>query len=81
MVLSVSVESREPWFDPDGAAKGARECPAGESPLEALQPSARVDASARLPYAGHEHARRCDEAHELGLRGLAAATRARPHRL
>jgi hypothetical protein len=81
MVFRVSVKSSEFRFDPDGPAQRARERPAGAGPFEALEPPARVDAAARLLYAGHEHAFAFDEAHELGLRGLAAAARARPHRL
>jgi hypothetical protein len=81
MVFRISVKSSELVIDSDGTAKSPCECPPGEGSLEALEPSARVDAPSRLSCAGHQYALGCDEAHELGLRSLAAAARARPHRL
>src|SRR2546426_8915081 len=70
MDLGVSVEARERRLDFHGLFEDPVECPSRPRTLEALEPPARVDASARNRPARGQDAVLRREPHERPLRGL-----------
>src|SRR6476620_11501597 len=75
-----SVEASQIFIDPDWCSQRAGESTVRGGTLEALEPSARVDASPRCLPARSQRAVPGDEADQLCLRRLPAAPRAGPDR-
>src|SRR6266536_4860317 len=76
--MGLSVERPQRRIDSDGLLQHALEGAARGRALEALQPSARVDAPPREPRAGRENAVPRHEADQLRLRRLPPAAGAGP---
>src|ERR1700675_4252200 len=78
LAIGVSVEPGKRWIDPDGLSKDSIEGCSRPRPLEAGQPAAGVDATARRLDRRGQFRLASDEAHELDLRRFPPAAGARP---
>src|SRR5262245_19287479 len=72
--MRLSVEGRQGRFDPHRAPEHPRERTARDRALEARESAAGISSATRFAQTAAELSVLCDEAHELGLRGLPAAT-------